>query len=188
MKLTLCFFFSRLRWVVLWHLSETLYWQLRGLKSYIQKANWVLRTDAMAELFVLSHWPTSNCSKVFTAFTSEVNLEFQHLMSHQLCHILTHFAFFDKIHSVLSKYRFYNLRPGTGRRERHIMQKPQGSSTASISLLTMVKNPNVSSLIQILDFLLQPPVALVPHLPATMNNSSFYQQVVGTTNRDVWTG
>lgn len=75
------------------HFSEVLFWQLWGLKSYIQKTNWMLRTDTFAELFVLSHWPTFNCSKGITAFTSGINQ-----LSHQLCHVLTAF----KIYSVLS--------------------------------------------------------------------------------------
>lgn len=54
-KLTLCFSFSYLKLVVFQRLSEAFYWQLQGLKSHIQKVNWVLRTDAIAELFVLSH-------------------------------------------------------------------------------------------------------------------------------------
>lgn len=54
-------------------LSEVLFWQPWGLKPYIQKVNRLLKTDAIAELFVLSHWPTFHRSKGVTAFTSGVN-------------------------------------------------------------------------------------------------------------------
>lgn len=93
---------------------------------------------------------------------------------HQLCHILTA----SKIHSVLSKERSYNLKQETGRKETCIMQNTQCNPTASIFHfdITMVKNPNVPSLIQILGFSLQPSVALVPCFSVTPSscNEQFF--------------
>lgn len=90
-KLTLCFCFSYLRWAVLQRLPEVLFWQLWGLKSCIHEVNWVLRIDAIAEVFVLSYWPALNCSKGVTVFTSVVN---QHLNC-SVCYLISFVTFWQ---------------------------------------------------------------------------------------------